>query len=145
MCIYLYVSVVCPQSGLSLFLPFLLPIKPTLLPLNKKNISPSFFPFPFIFSLLLPALRVTLDSSLGGSCDEPKRWCHCCYFQEGWAHWLKPQRSWHPSVREQAAEVASGLTPAFVCTTAGESIWDKLQELSVYLAIFLCVNKCNEY
>lgn len=62
-----------------------------------------------------------------GAAMRPTQWCHHCYFQQGWAHWRRPQRGWHPSVREQVAEVPTGLALAPVCITSGERIWDGLR------------------
>lgn len=62
-----------------------------------------------------------------GAVMGPTQWCHRCYFQQGWAHWRRPQRGWHPSVREQVAEVPTGLALAPVCITSGERIWDGLR------------------
>lgn len=55
------------------------------------------------------------------------RWCHRCYFGQGWAHWRQPQRGCHPSVREQVAGLPTGLAlPEPIHITSGERIWAAL-------------------
>lgn len=64
-------------------------------------------------NLFLSSLRVTSDSRLRGSCGGPKAVMSRSYFQ-GWAHWLQPQRSLKPRLKEQVAVVPTGLASAFI-------------------------------